>query len=110
MKGRRDLFDTVRRFFQFAETTAFIRDAIGEDRFFSVYYEDLVEDPSSTLTALGGFLRVGTEPDYLDACSRILAASPSRSREKISWPPLMIELVTKNCRPYDSFRRYSFED
>lgn len=107
---RQDLFGTARIFFELAETNVFIRGALGETRVLCVRYEDLVEDPEATLTAVGGFLGVGMEPDYLDACARILAPSPSRSREKVSWPPLMIELVTKKSRSFDFLGGYSFED
>ena len=107
---RQDLFGTVRIFFELAETNARITKSIGPDRVVNLRYEDLVLDLEATMTTVGDFLGIDMGEDgYLDACAKLLAPTPSRSREKVDWPPMMIDLIRKKSAALDFLADYRFD-
>ncbi|WP_374448935.1 sulfotransferase [Stella sp.] len=51
----------------------------------TLWHEDFVADPRAGLAGLCRFLGVGTDAAYIEACASVVAPSPRRTRDTVTW-------------------------
>jgi hypothetical protein len=74
-----------------------------------VGYEDVVTDPAAHLGALARFLGVAEEPAWVEAVRARLFASPSRTRDRVTWTEPQRERVAGLCRRFGFLAPYTAE-
>ena len=72
------------------------------------HHEALVRDAPGFLRRLLGFLDLEPYPAYLEGCAEVVFDSPSRSRDKVSWPPALADRVAEQSAAFDFLKQYSF--
>lgn len=90
--------------------TEIVRAKINKNDFLHVYHEETLKDAKNSLIKLCKFLGVKADPDYLEACSKIIKIQPHKTRMSINWPPELINFVEKNISRYPMLSSYSFLD
>ena len=103
-----DLELSIEFYFQRLEANATFA-ASGECPVLHVRLEDLIEDSRTTLIRACEFLGLTASPDYLDACARVVYASPHRSRSRVEWPPPLLERIRAEIARQPILEGYSFE-
>lgn len=51
----------------------------------TLHHEDVISHPKTELMTLAERLGIVAESAWLDACAKVIAPTPSRSRDKVSW-------------------------
>lgn len=97
------------RHFALVKANDKLRRRLGE-RVMDVRHEELVAAPRERLADLCRFVGLEATPDYLDACARIVFASPHQSRHEVSWPPKLRAKVDNRIARYDFLAGYSFDE
>ena len=85
-----------------------ITDLVGASNVLELHNSDLVRDPNSTITKICTFLEIDCSPDYLQACSRKVFKSVSKSRELVVWPQRLQNMMKDLIENYPFFHGYSF--
>ena len=98
------------RYFANCEAIVDLVERLGLDALLRIRHEDVILDPTATLTAACEFLGVRPEGEYLEACASILFVSPSRSRAKVPWTEDMRERVERRIDDFDFLAGYRFHE
>jgi len=105
---RKPLSNAIKIYFLEAKWHRILR---GYLKVLSVYSEDFIRDKKETLIKICKYLELeNNTPNYLEACTKIIYASPSRTREKIKWDRKSIDAVKNNIKKYPWLEHYTFED
>ncbi len=107
--GVLDLEAFAEQYFQLCDTVRWIEDQVGSSAILRVRHEDFVADPRTELAALCAGLGIQAAPDYLDACSSIVRASPHQSRSKVEWADSLIRSVEDRISRYAFLQGYAFD-
>jgi Sulfotransferase family len=99
----------VRRHFKSLATNAKLRRRLG-DRVLDLRHEELIAAPRERLTELCRFVGLEPSAEYLDACTRVVFASPHQSRHELCWPPKWRAKVEDRVARYDFLAGYSFDE
>lgn len=75
-----------------------------------VRYEDVVRETEAQLAAVCGFLRLPLVEGYVEACAALIHDTPDRFRERVSWPPALIDAVAARAAQFDFLAGYTFEN
>lgn len=97
------------RHFALVKANDKLRRRLG-DRVMDVRHEDFVAHPRERLADLCRFVGLEPSSDYLEACARIVFASPHQSRHEVEWPPKLRAKVDNRIARYDFLAGYSFDD
>ena len=109
LRGGRTFESAFERYFANCEALVVLAERIGAEHVLRLRHEDVILDPRSSLTRACTFLGVDAPGHYLDACASILYASPSRSREKVTWTAERRALVQARISEFDFLNGYDFE-
>ncbi|MGQ0608704.1 MAG: sulfotransferase [Chloroflexota bacterium] len=109
LRGGRTFESAFERYFANCEALVVLAERIGAEHVLRLRHEDVILDPRSSLTRACTFLGVDAPRDYLEACASILYASPSRSREKVTWTAERRALVQARISEFDFLEGYDFE-
>lgn len=71
-----------------------------------VYNDDLINNPSSTLTSICAFLHVTCSAEYIGNCSKVIFHSTSRTRDYVYWPSQLKQRLGKTIRQHSLLARY----
>jgi hypothetical protein len=74
-----------------------------------VYNDDLIADPSSTLTEICSFLKISCTAEYIGNCSKTIFGSPSRSRVYVAWPSQLKQSLLDTVKNFSFLRRYQHD-
>jgi len=66
----------------------------------TVRYETLVQQPQQLLRHLCEFLGVETDPAYLRAASAVPRPQAARTRDRVSWPPHLVDTIERRTRDH----------
>lgn len=110
LRAGRPLANGIERYFANCETLATIRQAVQSTDMFSMKQEDFIADPVTHLQHLCRFLGVEAHEQYIDACTRILYTSPSKSRQHVQWSPDLIDAVRQQSARFDFLDGYTYQD
>src|SRR5215210_1962578 len=91
------------------ETNADLKERLGSEAVLDVRHESFVEDPRSSLRELCGFLGLGCDEDYLEACARVVFRSQHKSRYDVEWDGASLAAVRAGIRKFDFLGGYSYE-
>lgn len=76
--GQDNIFASAKTWRNCVSTTARFADRVGSDRFLEIRYEDLLEQPESTIGQLASFIGVGPPANYLQSLNRKPKTSPKQ--------------------------------
>lgn len=96
-------------YFRMCDTVATVRQRLSRDELLDVRYEDFVAEPRSSLQALCAFLDVEPDEQYLAAASAVVGSKPSRSRDKVDWPPAVVMDIEERISRYSFLAGYAFD-
>ena len=71
-----------------------------------VYNDDMISDPSSTLTRICAFLQITCTEEYIGNCTKALFSSPSRTRDFVYWPSQLKQSLLDTVKHYSFLARY----
>jgi hypothetical protein len=97
-------------YFQLAATVRRLRERVPADRFHELRLEDLILEPTTTLTDLTGFLGLDAPEDYLAACGSVVFPTVRRTRADAPWTAELLEQVAERAKAYTSLRSYRFDE
>jgi hypothetical protein len=109
IRADRPLENGIERYFANCETIRSVRTMLPEGSMKSVQHEHFVDNPASCLSDLCEFLGVAPNTEYLRACAGILYKSPAKSRDKVQWPPELIDIVRRKIDTFDFLQGYTYE-
>jgi hypothetical protein len=109
LRSGRSFESAFTRYFENWELIERLVDRIGPDSILRVRHEQLVDEPPRTLRTVTGFLGVEPSPEYLEACSSVLYASPSRTRQAIDWSDDQRARIDASIAATNGLQGYSFE-
>lgn len=93
-------------FFANVETIAELKRRYG-GRVVDVYLDDLIAAPKPTLQRLLRALGIDeVGEDYLEACASIMFATPSRSRDAVTWEPDLVGRIEARMAGYPFLARF----
>jgi hypothetical protein len=110
VRGRRSFQNAIDHYFAACEMLVGIRRRLDPGALLPVRYETFVADPRQGLTVVCRSVGVDAEPDYLDACARIVRRRPDRSREMVHWTGAWIDNVERRMENFDFLEGYSYEN
>jgi hypothetical protein len=70
------------------------------------YHEDILSRPRPELTALASAIGLEAETSWLDACVRVIAPAPNRSRGKVTWSNAQLTTVRQLMSRHAYLQRY----
>jgi Sulfotransferase family/Glycosyltransferase sugar-binding region containing DXD motif len=82
---------------------------IARERVLTVRHEEFVADPGAGLRRICDFLRVEPEPEWLQACARLVFPSPQQARDVVEWTAEDREAVERLISAHDFFAGYGWE-
>ena len=103
------LRDAIEYYFALCAAVERVRRA-GRYDVMDVRHEAFVADPAASLTAIGRFLGLAMDDDYLRAASAIVNPAPLPSRTSIDWPAPRIAEVAERMRAFPFLEGYGFEE
>jgi hypothetical protein len=86
-----------------------LKERLGSGAVFDLRHESFVEDPWCSLRELCGFLDLGYDEDYLEACASVVFQSQHKSRYEIEWDAASLAAVRAGIRKFDFLEGYSYE-
>lgn len=95
---------------QICRAVSVARPLLDPSELVDVRYEDFAGDAGPSLAALCGFLGVGTQPSYLEACAGIVWSSPNRTRDAVTWSDQERKGVERLIETYEVLGSYTFDD
>jgi hypothetical protein len=98
----------IEHYFERASAVTTVMEMNGKDNLHLVHHEDLLVDTKETLGNLCRFLNVEPDSQYLQDSENILRKDPHITRNKITWAPELIDLVSKQLTHYPWLERYSY--
>ena len=96
-------------YFRHTRVTADLDRTLSPEEWLTLRHEELIADPRSSLEALCRFLGLDAPADYLDDCRRVVFASPTRTRDKVSWAPDLQRDVEERKNAVSFLADYSFD-
>lgn len=109
-KSPNSLQNAARLVLNQARANAAIREHLGSERVLDVWHEETLKAPAAGLERVCGHLGVAAEASYIQACSALVRDQATRSRDQASWPPDLLEAITRELRRFDFLSHYSFGD
>jgi hypothetical protein len=109
VRGRRSFQCAIDHYFSACETLVALRHQLDETTLLPVRHETFVADPETGLRTACRFLGLEAEPDYLQACARIIRGTPDRSRAMVDWSRAWIEQVEGRIRAFDFLEGYTYD-
>lgn len=106
---RLDLPRSAETFFRLAEGMAWLKGSVGADELLDAHHENVIEDPRRELSRLCEFVGLDAAAPYLDACASIVEASPRRARDKVQWPPGLVDTVQERSGEFPFLSHYTFD-
>jgi hypothetical protein len=91
------------------KTNAGLKEQLGSDAVFDLRHESFIVDPWSSLRELCGFLDLGCDEDYLEACASVVFRSQHKSRYEVGWDAASLAAVRAGIRKFDFLEGYSYE-
>ena len=112
MKLRRtaSLEEVTDDYFGLCNVMAGIGQYFARDESVTVRYESLVDDAPSSLRHLCSFLEVEPEEGFIRAAASAVRPEPSRSRDRLDWPPQLVAEIGRRIERYPHLEGYSFAD
>lgn len=110
-QGKTEVFqENIDRYFEMARASERFINSVGNEFCLTVNYEELINNPQTTLTKICDFLEVRAFDDYLSDCASIIYASANKSRHKLSWSKEKIEQVNKEIANISFLKGYTFDN
>lgn len=109
IRSRQGLAATADRYFGLCRAVAAVKRREPPDAVLDVRHEDLVARSEEGIRRLASFLGLPAEPEYVESCKRVLYPAPHRSRDKLAWPPELIESVARRAEEYPWLGGYRYE-
>jgi hypothetical protein len=109
LRSGRPLQDGIERYFANCATIEALERRLPRDAVFNLRQEALIEQPDAVLPQLCRFLGLEPHEAYVRACADILYRSPSKSRERVAWPPSLIRMASERIDTFAVLRGYSFD-
>lgn len=109
-RGHDSLEVAADRYFRFAGWASTALQTLGPGERLDTYHEDFVADPPAELRRLTEFLGVEASIGYLDSCAAVVFPSPSRSRDRVEWPPGLVASIQQRMQDFPYLHRYTFAD
>ena len=109
LRSGRALEDGVERYFANCATIVALERQLPQGVVLNLRQEDLINQPDESLLHLCRFLDLEPDEAYVRACAEILYRSPSKSRERVGWPPKLIRAVHDRIETFEVLRGYSFD-
>jgi hypothetical protein len=107
LRTGRSLDEAAKVYFANAQAIADLK-ATGSATVHDVHLDTLIADPRTVLRRLVGDLGLDPEePGYLDACAGLLFASPSRSRDRVTWRRELIEHLDGQLASFSFLKNYA---
>lgn len=103
-----DLPEAADFYFRHAAVTAELDRTLPPAEWLTLRHEALLADPRAALLSLCEFLDLDAPADYLDDCCSIVFAGPTRTREKVSWTPALLDAVARRSSRVPFLADYSF--
>ena len=73
-----------------------------------VGHEEIISESKSCLYRMCNFLDVSCSEDYVNDCANIIFDSPNRSRRKISYEPIHLDVIRSNTEEFSFLKKYAF--
>jgi hypothetical protein len=108
LRGQRTFDDAAAQYFANCDRLSALAPLIGDQHLLRLRHERLLGEPRHTLAEACRFIGVEPDPNYLEACASILFATPSRSREQVSWTNEQRGLVERRMAQFDFLSGYEF--
>lgn len=83
---------------------------IESEHILPIRYEEFITHPRENLSQLTNFLGLDAQPEYYDACAKILRSTPDKARKMIEWQPQWIDQVNNRIDQENFLKGYSFDD
>ena len=97
---------SIDNFFRLFQASELIRQQFNLD-IMDVHGKDLIANPMVIINKMCDFLRVSCSSNYLNAVSRKIFTSESKTRYKVAWTAEKLAEIKENILKYDRLRRYS---
>ena len=81
----------------------------GKYEVLDVYGHEIIANPQENLIKLCNFLKVADDKDYINAASKLLYSTPSKTRHLIVWTSEQKARVTKLMKKYPFMKPFSFD-
>jgi hypothetical protein len=107
--NRLSLEDSVEFYFRHCRTTSTLGERCRPGELLTLRHEDVVREPRRALAALCEFLDLEPDPDFVEACRRIVFPEPTYSRRRIAWPAGVVRDVEMQAREHPHLAGYRFE-
>ena len=99
-------------YFTLVDAVTWLQASVPTDSLLTIRQESLLTAPRDTLALLCAYLHRDAPPAYLDACAKIVFASPRKSRYRVDWSDALLQRVQEQMMDRDCkfLKGYTFED
>jgi hypothetical protein len=108
-REKRTLLGATDRYFKLTGAVELVERETDPTERLVYRYEDFVTDPTSSLERLTSFLGVDSPDDWLEACQKLVFASPPRARGEGDWSPALRALVDEQIAERPFLAGYRFD-
>ncbi len=96
-------------YFKLCAACQFIINRIDSSRVFFLYQEKFIGNPAEELIRACEFLGLAAEPEYLEACTKVVYPTPNRRRGEIEWPYGLPDRIAAKAKMYPFLQPYLAE-
>ena len=75
----------------------------------TIYNDDLISDPPSTLRKMCAFLQITCTAEYIGNCTKLIYSSPSRTRDHVYWPSHLKQSLLNTVKHHSFLARYQHD-
>ena len=75
----------------------------------TIYNDDLISDPPSTLRKMCAFLQITCTAEYIGNCTKLIYSSPSRTRDHVYWPSHLKQSLLDTVKHHSFLARYQHD-